>query len=168
MWKWTSPCSDQGESNERVGGLTNFPHWKIIGFFFLTRNKKHETTWSILHESFSSMLENDLFNANHLIFDGLWYFYVTNKYSQTVMGNLTVMHMLVWCPSMCHLSPQWNVKGSEALTDRHLSQEADLLFLSRKLLENAFPEISKGAALLILQSDWTAGSGDLLRTRTVR
>ena len=34
------------------------------------------------------MLENDLFNANHLIFHGLWYFYVTNKYSQTVTGNM--------------------------------------------------------------------------------
>ena len=47
----------EGESSERVGDLTTFHFKKLLHFLY--RVEKYETT-RILHESFSSIMENYL------------------------------------------------------------------------------------------------------------
>ena len=75
VWKWALPCSVQGESSEWIGGFTKFPLWKIVEF------SSYETT-CILHESFSSILENYLMNLRPYLpcespyFHKLWYIYI--------------------------------------------------------------------------------------------
>ena len=71
MWKWALPCLVQGESSERVGGLTNFPLWKNIDFFIGNKNMKQLASFtnpSLLSWKIILWMQDYIFNANHLIF----------------------------------------------------------------------------------------------------
>ena len=64
----------------------NFPLWKTASFFY-TWHKNNEATWHSSRILFVylgkivSWLSYHIFNANHLIFHGLWYFYLIHTHT---------------------------------------------------------------------------------------